>query len=371
MAWQFDASDFQHSVRRVGLPADVRTSVFINHLGSGARNKLFPRFLRLKLEQGLAILCDERSAVPAYRVRSGHFVLLTAAYNEEAYIEKTIQSVLSQTRRPRKWVIVSDNSHDCTDQIVQNYVKRHDFINLLRVKREEGHDFGAKVAALRKGEELLRGVEYDFIGNLDADITLDPNYFDELILHFQENSELGLASGFVHEDYGTGFRSRWFNSVHNVPHAAQLVRRECYEQIGGYAALKYGGEDWYAQTCAKMNGWQVESISNLKIFHHRHTGAGAHPLRNAFRLGRLDYSFGSDPLFELVKCIRKFKDKPYLLASLTRSVGFLWCYLLNEPYLVQREFVAYLRAEQRARISSYFNSSVFGRLTGGSDRQIQ
>src|SRR5579863_6622358 len=43
------------------------------------------------------------------------YVLMTAAYNEEANIQKTIQSVLSQTLRPKRWVIVSDGSTDGTD----------------------------------------------------------------------------------------------------------------------------------------------------------------------------------------------------------------------------------------------------------------
>lgn len=282
----------------------------------------------------------------------GTYVLLTAAYNEEAYIEKTIQSVVQQTLLPRRWVIVSDDSTDRTDQIVQEYAEKHSFISLLRVVKKEGRNFGAKIIALHKGEELLRGIDYEFIGNLDADISLKKDYFEELIGHFLAYPNLGVASGFVFEDHGSGFQSRWFNSVDNVPHAAQLVRRDCYQAIGGYAVLKYGGEDWYAQTCAKMKGWQIESIPQLKIFHHRHTGGGNWPIRDAVRLGRLDYSFGSDPLFEVVKCIRKVNDKPYVLAGLIRFMGFAWCYLSGEKRAVPDEFATFLRREQRSRMSS-------------------
>ena len=309
--------------------------------------------------------------MPSAQQRSGPYVLMTAAYNEEAYIEKTIQSVVGQTLLPRTWVIVSDNSSDRTDQIVQSYLVKYDFIKLLRVTKKAGHNFGAKVVALRRGAELLRGVEYEFIGNLDADITLESTYFEGLIHCFHANPELGLASGFVHEDDGAGFRSRWFNSSSNVPHAAQLVRRECYDEIGGYVVLKYGGEDWYAQTCAKMKGWQAESMPQLKVYHLRRTGAGARPLRNAFRLGRLDYSFGSDPIFETVKCVCKFKDKPCFFAALTRFLGFLWSYLSGEEVAVPREFAAYLRAEQRARVSSLFSRSVSGVFPDDRNRQVQ
>ncbi len=39
------------------------------------------------------------------------YVLVTAAYNEERYIAKTIESVINQTIPPKRWVIVSDGSN--------------------------------------------------------------------------------------------------------------------------------------------------------------------------------------------------------------------------------------------------------------------
>jgi poly-beta-1,6-N-acetyl-D-glucosamine synthase len=284
--------------------------------------------------------------------QTGTFVLMTAAHNEEAFIEGTIRSVLAQTWLPKKWVIVSDNSSDGTDAIVERYAREHDFIHFLRITRTPGRSFGAKVTALRKGVPFLYGAEYDFIGNLDADISLEASYFEQLLDHFHANPRLGIVGGFVYEDSGSGYRSRRVNDVRNVAHAAQLVRRECYEAIGGYAVLKYGGEDWYAQTCARMRGWQVEALPQLKVFHHRHTGASSNAVKNAFRLGRLDYSFGSDPTFELMKCLHRVQDWPYFLITFARLAGFGWPYLCGEPREVPEEFASFLRKEQRERLCS-------------------
>jgi poly-beta-1,6-N-acetyl-D-glucosamine synthase len=281
------------------------------------------------------------------------YVLMTAAYNEEARIEKTLQSVISQTVRPERWVIVSDNSADRTDEIVQSYANRYDFIRFLRVSKTAGHSFQSKVVALRKGANLLEGAAYDFIGNIDADLSVEPFYFEQLLNQFRQDPDLGLAGGFVYEDDGHGFSSHWSNSVADVGHAAQLVRRECYEALGGYAVLKYGGEDWYAQTWARMKGWRAEAIPDLKIFHHRQTGAGNRPLTNAFRLGRMDYSFGSDPVFEVIKCLRRFREKPYILAGMTRLAGFAWPYVVQESRAVPEEFKAFLRRQQRSRVSTF------------------
>jgi glycosyltransferase involved in cell wall biosynthesis len=284
--------------------------------------------------------------------RSGTYVLMTAAHNEEAFIEGTIRSVLSQTRRPERWVIVSDNSTDRTDEIIESYARQHDFIRFLPFRREPGRNFGAKVIALHKGCKLLEDAEYDFIGNLDADITLEASYFENLLGQFQRNPRLGLVGGFVYEDSGSGFRGRRVNDVRNVAHAAQLVRRECYEAIGGYAVLKYGGEDWYAQTGARMIGWEVEALPQMKIFHHRHTGTSSSPIKNAFRLGKLDYSFGSYPVFEVMKCLRRIRDWPYFVITLSRLAGFTWPYLSGERREVPADFASFLRQEQRQRLSS-------------------
>lgn len=277
---------------------------------------------------------------------------MTAAHNEEAFIEETIRSVLSQTLLPQRWVIVSDNSSDRTDEIVESYSRQHDFIRFLRITRAAGHSFGAKVIALQKGSRLLEDAEYEFIGNLDADISLKASYFEHLIDRFRLDPQLGLAGGFVHEDSGDGYRSRRINDVRNVAHAAQLVRRECYKAIGGYAILKYGGEDWCAQTKARMMGWRVESFPQFKIFHHRHTGASCSPIGNGFRLGRLEYSLGSDPTFEVMKCLRRVHEKPYVVVALARLAGFIWPYICGEAREVPDEFVSFLRREQRERLLS-------------------
>ena len=281
---------------------------------------------------------------------------MTAAYNEEAVIEKTLTSVVSQTVLPRRWVIVSDGSTDRTDQIVEGYAKRYGFITFLRLTRTPGRSFGSKVKALQKGCKLLDDVEFEFIGNVDADVSLEPTYFEQLIHHFEQCRELGLLAGFVHEQQGGRFRRRSSNRVDSIPHCAQLLRRECYEDIGGYAVLRYGGEDWYAQTCAKMKGWGAQALPALVICHHRHTGGGSNVLRDRFRLGRLDYSFGSDPMFEICKCVVRLAETPMVVGALTRLAGFIWSYLCQDERPVSNEFVTFLRSEQKAKMLSLFRN---------------
>ncbi|HEV7967665.1 MAG TPA: glycosyltransferase family 2 protein [Candidatus Acidoferrales bacterium] len=296
------------------------------------------------------------STTPALAERSGDqahsYVLMTAAHNEEATIEGTIKSIVSQTVLPRRWVIASDGSTDKTDDIIQEYAREYRFLRYHRITRAPGRNFGSKVLALHSACKLLEGCPFHFIGNVDADVSLEPSYFQDLLAHFDRRPRLGLAGGFFFEEQDGEFKSRRGNRTFAVTHAAQLVRRECYEAIGGYAVLEYGGEDWHAETTARMKGWEIEAFPNLKIFHHRHTGEGGNLLRYKFRQGRMDYSFGSALSFELLKCLLRVTEKPFFLGCAARLTGFFWSWISRENRPVSDEFIAFLRGEQRARVAS-------------------
>src|SRR4051812_41990559 len=109
------------------------------------------------------------------------YSLITAAFNEQDYIEETIQSVLRQTLLPEVWLIVSDGSTDATDDIVRRYLSKYPFIRLLRRERDQNHGFASKVYALRAGLQHLGESETEFIAHLDADMSLDSSYFREVL----------------------------------------------------------------------------------------------------------------------------------------------------------------------------------------------
>ncbi|MBV9573754.1 MAG: glycosyltransferase family 2 protein [Acidobacteriales bacterium] len=287
------------------------------------------------------------------------YVLMTAAYNEGANIGGVIESVLSQSVLPAKWIIVSDGSTDNTDEIVAGYEERYPWIRCVHVTRKPGRNFASKVIALQQADDQLRRERFDVIGNIDADVTLEPDYFAQLLDRMAADPQLGIASGFIYEKSSGQYVSRPLNSEDSVPHAAQLVRRACYEAIGGYAVLRYGGEDWHALISARMHGWRVKAFSDLKIFHRRPGNLARGAVRDSFRAGRMDYSLGSYPPFEVLKCLRRFPDA-YFSAGVTRMCGFLWGYLRGEKRPVSKEFMNFLRAEQRERAIAFFKGSVRG-----------
>lgn len=285
------------------------------------------------------------------------YVLITAAHNEEAYVECTLQSVVAQIQKPLKWVVVNDRSTDQTGAIVESYAKQYEFIELVDVREGEGREFSSKVNALSRGYQRLHGLDYDFLGILDADISFDPHYYGEVLERLLQDSKLGLCGGFIYEEVGGEFRSRKTNTSNSVAGAIQLFRRECYEAIGGLQPIPYGGEDWCAEVGVRMRGWTVQAFPELKAFHHRATGTGGSLVRYWYRQGKMDYALGSLLSFEIVKCARRVMENPLGLGAVARWIGFCLSSLHCSPRLVPTEFVDYLREEQRQRLRSMIRSS--------------
>ena len=78
------------------------------------------------------------------------YILITAAKDEELFIEKTIQSVLNQTIKPERWIIVSDGSTDRTNHIVEQYKNKYEFIDLIALPPNRERNFSSKVNALNE-----------------------------------------------------------------------------------------------------------------------------------------------------------------------------------------------------------------------------
>jgi poly-beta-1,6-N-acetyl-D-glucosamine synthase len=121
------------------------------------------------------------------------YVLITPARNEAESIELTIQSVVAQTIQPLRWVIVSDGSTDETDNIVSKYAAEHPWIELVRGPDRRERHFAGKVQAFNAGYAKVQNLDYEVIGNLDADISFDEGYFALLLRKMSENPELGLV----------------------------------------------------------------------------------------------------------------------------------------------------------------------------------
>ena len=287
------------------------------------------------------------------------YVLITPARNEEDFIEMTIRSVISQSVLPKRWVIVSDGSTDKTDKIVLKYAEENDWIILVRLPEHRDRQFAAKVHAFNAGYHIIKDLQYNIIGNLDADITFDESYFEFLLNKFSDNLSLGVSGTPFVEDSSRSYNYEYTNIEH-VSGACQLFRRECFEEIGGYVPIKGGGIDWTAVTTARMKGWETRTFTEKRCFHHRKIGTGnSNHLSAWFKHGYKDYYLGGHPLWQIFRCFYQMSSKPYIICGLYLLSGFFWAFLTRVEKPVSKDLISFHRSEQMARLHKIINNKLF------------
>jgi glycosyltransferase involved in cell wall biosynthesis len=289
---------------------------------------------------------DRISTLPAY-------VLITPSRNEEALIEKTIQSVIQQTVLPLKWVIVNDGSTDSTGAIAERYAAEHDWIEVVnRLVRKE-RNFAAKVHAFNAGQERLKDINYEIIGNLDSDVLLDKDHFEFLLGKFRDEPRLGVAGTVFREEGGYNSGTDSFEGQNYVSGQCQMFRRECFEEIGGYFANKAGGIDWIAVETARMKGWKTRSYREKSFFHHRPLGTAERGvLAASFSYGQKDYFLGGHPLWELFRVSYRMTKQPYVVDGLALGLGYGLAAVRRLKRPVSKELMAFHRREQMRKLKA-------------------
>jgi glycosyltransferase involved in cell wall biosynthesis len=276
------------------------------------------------------------------------YVLVTAARDEARFIELPLRSVVAQSIRPVRWVIVSDGSTDGTDEIVRRYAAQHPWIELVRMPERRERHFSGKAHAFNAGCARLTGIPYEVIGNLDADISFDEQYCGFLLGKLAADPALGVV--------GTPFRQKSnydyrFVGTEHVSGACQLFRRRCFEAIGGYLPVNSGGVDHIAVITARMKGWKTRTFTEKVSVHHREMGSASHgALMAKFRVGGLDYELGSHPLWEAFRTVYQMTKPPFIAGGLMLLAGYLSAFLRRAERPVTRELVEFRRHEQMRRL---------------------
>jgi glycosyltransferase involved in cell wall biosynthesis len=274
---------------------------------------------------------------------------VTPVRDEIATIGRTIDSVVRQTVRPAEWVIVSDGSTDGTNEAVEKAALHNSWIRLLALPARSERSFAAVVRNTEAGVAALLCRDYQYLGLLDADVEFNSKYFESLISCFEASPQLGLAGGVV-IDVGQP-RNRFPRNRIDVPGAVQLFRRACFERLGGLMAIPEGGWDGLTCAVARMRGFETRLVTDLVVDHlkPRNISQGG-PLRRVWQLGVRDYAMGYDAIFELVKCMSRVAEPPFLVSACARWLGFCAATVQRRPRVVPSDVVAHVRHEQRHRM---------------------
>lgn len=282
-------------------------------------------------------------------MKQGHrYVLISPCRDEARYMRETLDSVISQSKRPARWVIVDDGSTDETPQILADYSKKHDWIEIVTRGNRGGRSVGPGVIeAFYTGYAAIDPENYDFVCKLDLDLRLPSRYFEILLERMVNDPRIATCSGkaYVEEN------GKLVNEGHGDDTSlgmTKLYRLSCFKAIGGFVReVMWDGIDCHR---CRMNGWIACSWDEpeLRFVHLRAMGSSQQSIYvGRMRHGQGQYFMGTGPLYMLASALSRLNEKPYVLGSLAMMWGWMKSALQRKPRYNDAEFRQFLRRYHR------------------------
>jgi len=286
---------------------------------------------------------------PSDKRRGWRYVVITPCKNDALLLPCIFGSLLTQTVRPDRWVIVDDNSSDWTFSLATSLAQRYDWIHVARMEEgNKGRRRSGGATAFLSGYELVKDLAFDFVANLDADVSLPPDYFERIFELFESDQSLGICGGHC---YNLGpdrtIRKEWVPDEH-VRGATKLYRKACFDSIGGVVACE--GWDTIDETYAQIKGWKTKSVDSPGVLHLGRVSSVGGVLRAGMQHGRDAYYLGYHPLFVLARFIRLCFSSPFVFCGTAFMFGFLLSAGRGEERFADPEMRHYLRRQQQERL---------------------
>lgn len=275
-------------------------------------------------------------------------VVIIPARNEADHIGKTLISLLQQTRRPDKIIVVNDGSTDATPDRVRALAGQYPLIELLdkpdRGRREMGH---AVVENFVFGYEHVRDESFTYLSKLDADLIFPAHYFAEALGYLDSHPETGLIGGELIDCFPS-HREKLRVPQGWVPGAVKTMRREAYDKIGGY--IPTYGWDIIDRIQMLEQGYRCHVVEGLEVEHLRPHGTAEGALDGRIKWGRGAYEIGSHPLFVLGRAAYRMAERPFIIGGVAFLWGYLRAALTQKPKVTDPVLRRHLRREQLYRL---------------------
>lgn len=273
------------------------------------------------------------------------YILITPCKNEGHNLPCLIESIASQTIRPVIWVIVDDCSDDNTSRITKEASGKYDFIKVLRLEENSKRDLGLHLAEItKKGFDLAigycmeKGIGYEYIGNVDADLTLEPTFFENLMIEFGKDPELGIASGGIILTIDGRLAYVKGLPADEPSGGDMLIRRKCFEECGGISqSYSY---DTVLKGRVRLKGWKTRRFEDNLAIEARDVGSAEGYLKGFLHMGRTLHYLNLHPMHVFGTGILKSLRKPYY-GGIICIIGYLYSLLKRDKQIDDSEIRNY------------------------------
>lgn len=271
--------------------------------------------------------------------------MITPARNEEDNLPDVSESVTGQKVTPALWIIVDDGSTDETPRILEGLKASYSWIQSIRLPpRPRDITFHYSYVCKQGFDYALEycrenGIEYDYIGLLDADTVLEENYFGKLMDEFEKDSSLGIASGGVYYEIG-GKLSREVSDKHLPRGTGRLWRKSCFLETEGYQIEP--SPDSISNTKALLRGWQLRQYADVVEIQKRKTSAGEGLWNGYLKNGWMAYYVDKNLPMVLSNTLYYSLKSPYY-TGIAYLYGYLNSAIKREKKIRDMEIRAYYR----------------------------
>ena len=275
------------------------------------------------------------------------YLLISPCRNEAEFMVKTLDSVVSQSLSPAKWIIVDDGSTDATPEILRQYSEKYDFIEIV-TRNNRGHrSVGPGVIeAFYAGLDAVDSNDYEYLCKLDLDLELPNTYFETLIARMQANPRIGTCSGKPYNQLGDRLVSEKRGDEMSVG-MTKLYRVSCFEQIGGFVSEVM----WDAIDCHRCRqlGWIACSWDDpeLRFVHLRVMGSSQDNVyAGRMRHGYGQYFMGTGIVYMFATSIYRMLHPPYFWGGAAMFWGYLKSAVKRLPRYRDRELRKFINTYQ-------------------------
>jgi biofilm PGA synthesis N-glycosyltransferase PgaC len=276
------------------------------------------------------------------------YLLISPCRNEAEYMTETLESVISQTVKPAKWIIVNDGSTDNTSIILNEYKTKYNWINVVDVEDRGKRNVGPGVVqAFYEGLNSTDLNDYEYLCKLDLDLKLPPRYFEILMKRMQENPRIGTCSGKPYMKISDGTLVAENCDDEMSVGASKFYRTKCFLEIEGFMQKVM----WDAIDChrCRLYGWIACSWDEpeLRFIHLRPMGSSQKGIiTGRIRHGYGQYYMGTGLAYITASAVKRLVHPPYFIGGVATMWGYLKSMLAREERLPDKSLRRFIRHYQ-------------------------